>query len=203
MLQPHVHLETAPIQGFYEDGIITKDGKKFPADVVIFGTGFKSQAFHGNLKIKGLNGTTLSESWSDGASAYLGMTVPNFPNMFLLYGPNTNLNHNSILIMIELQQNYIIQALKKMDSTNIQAIVVNHDIYQDFNHKLQEDLKETAFSTSCSSWYKNAEGKIINNWSGTVAEYQKLVGEFQFTDFNLLEYRSPKDQVNTHEAKYL
>ena len=171
--------------------------------MVIFGTGFKSQAFHGNLEIKGINGITLSDSWDDGASAYLGITVPNFPNMFLLYGPNTNLNHNSILIMIELQQNYIIQALKKMDSANIQAIVINDDIYQSFNNKLQEDLTKTAFSTSCSSWYKNAQGKIINNWSGTVAEYENLVGEFKATDFIHLEYHSPVDSTKQQEAKYL
>lgn len=182
----HVRLETNPIQGVYENGIITNDGTKHQADIIIFGTGFKSQAFHGNLQINGLNDTTLSDYWSNGASAYLGITVPNFPNMFLIYGPNTNLNHNSILLMIELQLNYITQAIKELEEKKIPAITINEDIYSSFNNQLQSDLKETAFSTSCSSWYKNAEGKIINNWSGTVAEYESLVRQFNIQDFNQL-----------------
>lgn len=183
---PHVYLETNPIREFYEKGIITNDGTKHMADIVIFGTGFKSQAFHGNLQINGLNNTTLSDYWSNGASAYLGMTVPNFPNMFLIYGPNTNLNHNSILLMIELQLHYIIQAITELEKKHIPAITIREDIYSNFNDQLQSDLKETAFSTSCSSWYKNTEGKIINNWSGTVAEYKSLVHQFNIQDFNQL-----------------
>ncbi|UNM96911.1 NAD(P)/FAD-dependent oxidoreductase [Ignatzschineria rhizosphaerae] len=183
---PHVHLETTPIQEFYEEGIITTDGKKHPADVVIFGTGFKSQAFHGNLQIEGLNNITLSDYWETGASAYLGITVPHFPNMFLIYGPNTNLNHNSILLMIELQLHYIVQAIEELEEKKIPAITINEEIYSDFNKQLQTNLKETAFSTSCSSWYKNKEGKIINNWSGTVAEYKALVNQFNIQDFTQL-----------------
>lgn len=186
LLLPNVYLDTTPIQEFYEEGIITHDGKQHPIDVVIFGTGFKSQAFHGNLNIAGLNKETLSHSWRDGAAAYLGISVPNFPNLFLLYGPNTNLNHNSVLLMIELQQNYIIQAIEKMERNDIQSIVVPKVTFQQYNDELQINLKETAFSTSCSSWYKNAKGKIINNWSGTVAEYQSLVEKFDIDDYTVI-----------------
>lgn len=182
---PHVHLETTPIDAFYEEGIITKDGVKHPLDVVIFGTGFKSQAFHNNLNIIGLNQHSLSKKWADGASAYLGITVPDFPNMFLLYGPNTNLNHSSILLMLEAQQEYIIQAIKEMETEKMPAIVVKKEIYHDFNEQLQADLKKTAFATSCASWYKNSEGKIINNWSGSVRDYQKVVAVFKLADFTL------------------
>lgn len=186
LLRQNVYLNTTPIQEFYEEGIITKDGIHHPIDIVIFGTGFKSQAFHGNLNISGLNKKTLSDSWRDGAAAYLGISVPNFPNLFLLYGPNTNLNHNSILLMIELQQEYIIQLIKKMEKDHIQALVVSEEIFQHYNDTLQINLKETAFSTSCSSWYKNAAGKIINNWSGTVAEYQSLVEKFDIDDYRIV-----------------
>lgn len=179
----NVTVETEAIQAFYEDGIITKDGQKHPLDVVVFGTGFKSHAFHGDLEITGFNGASLSELWADGASAYLGIIVPNFPNMFLLYGPNTNLNHSSILLMLEAQQQYIIQAIEEMEQSNIAGIIVNQKIYEDFNEQLQEDLKTTAFSTSCSSWYKNSEGKIINNWSGSVRDYEAAVASFNIADF--------------------
>lgn len=186
LLRPNVTLETSGIERFVEDGIITQDGEHHPLDVVIFGTGFKSQAFHGDLEIIGLNGETLSQYWANGAAAYLGITVPHFPNMFLLYGPNTNLNHNSILIMVELQQNYIVKAIQELTSKEIPAVTVDESRFTQFNDQLQTALKATAFSTSCSSWYKNAEGKIINNWSGKVADYQALVKDFNLQDFTML-----------------
>ena len=102
LARPNVSLETRAIQAFYEDGIITVDGERHPFDVVVFGTGFESQAFHGDLAVTGVAGESLSTAWADGAEAYLGIAVPDFPNMFMIYGPNTNLNHNSIITMLEI-----------------------------------------------------------------------------------------------------
>ena len=105
-------LETRPIKRFYAQGIVTADGEELPFDAVVFGTGFASQAFHGDLAVLGAAGANLSRAWEEGAAAYLGMAVPDFPNMFLIYGPNTNLNHNSIITMLEIQQRYIVEALR-------------------------------------------------------------------------------------------
>lgn len=92
--------------------------------------------------------------------------------MFMLYGPNTNLNHNSIVSMLEIQQNYIIDAIGGMAAAGIDAVDVDRAVFDEYNGKLQAAMAGSAFSAGCSSWYKNAQGKVINNWPGTVDEYR-------------------------------
>ena len=184
LMRENVDLETSPIDHFTSDGIVTKDGVEHKFDVVIFGTGFSSQAFQGNLVVTGQDNVTLDQVWQDGAQAYLGMNIPGFPNMFVLYGPNTNLNHNSILSMLEIQQNYIVQAMKHID--NGQAASVKIDVFNRYNDNIQEEMKDSAFSSSCSSWYKNAAGRVINNWSGTVEDYRQLA-KWNDNDFDWVE----------------
>ncbi len=91
--------------------MVTADGTRRPADVLIFGTGFSTTDFLAHIPVTGEGGRTLAEAWADGARAYLGTAVPGFPNCYLLYGPNTNLGHNSILFMVERQLNLVLQAL--------------------------------------------------------------------------------------------
>ncbi|WZB71470.1 hypothetical protein WJ968_05735 [Achromobacter xylosoxidans] len=102
------------------------------------------------------------------------MAVPDFPNMFLIYGPNTNLNHNSIITMLEIQQRYIVEALRAGQEQGA-ALSVKPPVYARYNERLQADMTTSAFSANCSSWYKNAAGKVINNWSGTADQYQAVV----------------------------
>ncbi|MEH2562367.1 flavin-containing monooxygenase [Bradyrhizobium sp. AZCC 2289] len=185
LTRANVHLETRRIREFDEDGIVTDDRERHGFDIVIFGTGFESQAFHGDLRITGRNGVKLDDAWSDGAQAYLGMAVPDFPNMFMIYGPNTNLNHNSIITMLEIQQNYILQAMKTASADRI-ALDVDEGVFDRFNEKLQRDMTHSAFSSGCSSWYKNAAGKVINNWSGTADAYRQAAW-FDIADFQASE----------------
>ncbi|WP_290690017.1 MULTISPECIES: flavin-containing monooxygenase [unclassified Haematobacter] len=172
LCRENVALETRRIARFTEDGIETADGTVLPFDVVIFGTGFASQAFHGDLIVKGEDGASLSDVWADGAEAYLGMTVPGFPNMFMIYGPNTNLNHNSIITMLEIQQDYVLRAIRETEARGA-AAAVHAEVFDRFNERMQADMASSAFSSGCSSWYKNAAGKVINNWSGTVDQYRR------------------------------
>ncbi|WP_174932336.1 flavin-containing monooxygenase [Burkholderia lata] len=171
LMRDNVALETAGVESFVDEGIVTRDGRLLPFDVVVFGTGFESQAFQGSLQVRGAD-RTLAQAWADGPEAYLGMTVPGFPNMFMLYGPNTNLNHNSIVSMLEIQQNYIIDAIGGMASAGVKAVSVDRAVFDEYNDKLQSAMAGSAFSAGCSSWYKNAQGKVINNWPGTVDEYR-------------------------------
>lgn len=181
LTRPNVTLETSRIARFHEDGIETEDGTRHVFDVVIFGTGFESQAFHGALRVTGRKGVSLDDAWRDGAQAYLGMAVPDFPNMFVVYGPNTNLNHNSIISMLEIQQDYILSAMKAAGERNI-SIAVRPGVYHAFNDQLQRDMASSAFSSGCSSWYKNAAGRVINNWSSTVDDYRRAA-RFNAADF--------------------
>ena len=183
LMRDNVSLEVEPIQEFVSEGILTKDGKLHEAEVVIFGTGFESQAFQGDLEVLGRDGENLRNHWEDGAEAYLGICVPNFPNMFIIYGPNTNLNHNSIITMLEIQQKYIMQAVGELSMREGTSIEVKKNVFEKFNEKLQESMEASAFSSNCSSWYKNAAGKVINNWSGTVDEYQEIASKWRSEDF--------------------
>lgn len=187
LMRSNVSLETAAVDHFVAEGIVDKNGTLHAFDVVIFGTGFESQAFQGDLQVLGLDGRTLHDRWQQGAEAYLGMTVPGFPNMFMIYGPNTNLNHNSIITMLEIQQRYIIQAVQTVAA---QAIDVKQEAFDAYNDALQTNMQSSAFSSDCSSWYKNAAGKVINNWSGTVDEYRALASHWRAEDYEVLDVRS-------------
>ncbi len=111
LIRDNVELITDPIDAIDETGIVTQSGRHDPCDVIIFGTGFVTNPFLYGISIKGRSGRVLSDHWCAGARAYLGITTSEFPNLFFMYGPNTNLGHNSILLMAESQADYIIQAL--------------------------------------------------------------------------------------------
>lgn len=183
-LRDNVTLVTDAIDHFTENGIVTADGVLHEADVIIYGTGFYSQNFQGDLEIVGRDGVTLAERWGkEDAEAYVGMTVDKFPNMFIMYGPNTNLNHNSVVTMLEIQQTYVIDALRQLEGVDRVAVDVRRDRLDEFNAKVQEEMAGSSFSSDCSSWYKNSKGKVINNWSGTVEEYRDLAGHFNPADY--------------------
>ncbi|SJM59922.1 NAD(P)/FAD-dependent oxidoreductase [Gulosibacter sp. 10] len=183
-LRENVSLVTDGISHFTERGIVTADGVEHEADVIIYGTGFHSQNFQGDLRIVGREGVTLAERWGEeDAEAYVGLSVDGFPNMFLMYGPNTNLNHNSVVTMLEIQQAYVIDALRKTAGIEGASVEVRRDRLDAFNEALQDEMRGSAYSSDCSSWYKNSKGKVVNNWSGTVEEYRDLAGSFEFEDY--------------------
>ena len=183
-LRDNVSLVTEGVSHFTENGIVTADGVEHEADVIIYATGFYSQNFQGNLNIIGRDGVTLAERWgTEDAEAYVGMAVDGFPNMFLMYGPNTNLNHNSVVTMLEIQQAYVKDVLAKTADLEKVSVDVRREKLDAFNEALQAEMRGSAFSSDCSSWYKNSKGKVINNWSGTVEEYRDLANEFNADDY--------------------
>ena len=191
-LRDNVTLVTEGISHFTENGIVTTDGVEHEADVIIYGTGFYSQNFQGDLEIVGRDGVTLADRWGEeDAEAFVGVTVDGFPNMFLVYGPNTNLNHNSNVAMFEIQHDYIIDALKKLDGIENVAAEVRPERLRSFNEQVQEEMKGSSFSSECSSWYKNSKGKVINNWSGNVEEYRDWAGEFKPADYTITSAGEP------------
>ena len=181
----NVELITAGIEKFTETGIRTDDGEEHDFDVVIYATGFHSQEFQGDLPIAGRDGIDLRERWGNSPEAYLGMSVDGFPNFFMLYGPNTNLNHHSVVAMLEAQDRYISQAVAYLRDNPEAALDVKKDVIDEFNTRIQKELEASAFSADCSSWYKNEEGRVINNWSGNVAEYYELTDELKLDDYQL------------------
>ena len=164
-------------------GLRTADGVEHEFDVIIYANGFKSHAFMGSMRVTGRDGLGLDERWGNAPEAYLGITVDNFPNLFLVYGPNTNLNHNSVVSMLEAQHRYIAQAVQYIAADESRFLEVDRTVVEKFNAHVQEELQKSAFSSECSSWYKNEDGRVINNWSGTVNEYRAHTQDLQLEDY--------------------
>ncbi|OGE55052.1 hypothetical protein PENARI_c005G03920 [Penicillium arizonense] len=185
--QPHVALETEKIKSITSDSITTENNE-YKVDMIVLATGFRTIEFLYPIKVYGLEGRSIQDIWQGGARAYLGMTVESLPNFAMLYGPNTNLGHNSIILMIEAQSRYISEIIKKVCEAKARnkslALSPSQQTVQLFNEEIQEKLlKSTYANPTCKSWYKMEDGLITNNWSGTVIEYQKLTSAIRWTDY--------------------
>ncbi len=181
--QPNVELVTEAVAEVTAKGVTTTDGHTFDCDVIVYGTGFDTTHFLAPVEIHGTGGKTLSEAWKDGAEAYLGVTVAGFPNLFMLYGPNTNLGHNSIIVMLEAQADYIVKCMQELKRRKAKALEIKPAAFTAFNVQLQKDLETSAWAGECSSWYKTASGKITNNWSDDTREYRKRTARPAFEDY--------------------
>jgi cation diffusion facilitator CzcD-associated flavoprotein CzcO len=167
----NVEIVSGAIDHLTDAGVVMKDGREVPVDVLIYATGFESTAFLAPMTIQGRGGHRLLEDWKAGARAYLGISVADFPNLFLMYGPNTNLGHNSIIFMIECQTNYILDCLRQMDEHAIDAIDLRRDALEEFDARVQQELAHTVWATTGKSWYKTEAGRITNNWSRSTISY--------------------------------
>jgi cation diffusion facilitator CzcD-associated flavoprotein CzcO len=181
----NVALETEGIAHMSDAGIVTADGREHPVDCVVWATGFRTTEFMFPMQLRGRGGRDLREQWAGGAHAHLGMTVPGFPNMFVLYGPNTNTSGGSIIFYLEMQAAYVRQALQQMMGRGARAIEVRSDVEAASDRQLQARFAGTAW-TQCDSWYRNESGRIVANWPGYMREYRERVqqldaSEFEFT----------------------
>ena len=191
LVRPNVSLETTQIAGIESEGIRMADGRLIELDVIIFGTGFETQSLLGVADIKGRGGRSLREAWTPAPEAYLGINVAGFPNLCMLYGPNTNLGHNSIVLMLECQIEYTLQAMRAAKAHDGQAVDVKAPVMAEYNRQLQQDLVGSSWAGSCSSWYKTADGRITNNWSGSVEEYRARCATFDLSEYELIRQPEP------------
>jgi cation diffusion facilitator CzcD-associated flavoprotein CzcO len=166
LAKPHVDLVTTPLKELVPGGALLADGTTVEADVVILGTGFAATDLLVPMEVTA-RGRTLAQAWRDGAEAYLGTAVAGFPNLFLMYGPNTNLGHNSIILMLESQIRWIVAAVRRGGTVEVRA-----DAMRRYNDRLQQRLSHTIFAAGCSSWYYTADGRNTQNWPGTTLEYR-------------------------------
>jgi cation diffusion facilitator CzcD-associated flavoprotein CzcO len=182
--RPDVEVITDPITGFTADSIETTAGST-KIDAVIFATGFESLDFLQPMEIQGRDGVTLNAAWRERPKTLLGLATPGFPNLFMLYGPNTNLGHNSIIYMVESQVDYIIKCLRHMQANGLGEIEVTPEAVEKFDRKLQRKLRRTVWAGECTSWYKKADGSITNNWYGAALEYRWATRKPNFSQFKL------------------
>ncbi len=180
--RPNVELVTDGIAGVGATSITTDDGVRREADVIVHGTGFAAGTFLDHLSIRGTGGTELSTVWAEGPRAHLGVAVPGFPNMFLMYGPNTNLGSGSIVAMLECQAHYIRQALAAIPDGA--AAEVLPEVEAAYDDALQVRLATSVWSR-CDSWYVTESGRVVSNWPGTIREYRRRTGRFEPSDYTL------------------
>ncbi len=181
----NVHVETTGIQQITATGIETVDGKAHEYDAIIYGTGFASTDFLAPMEISGRQKTDLNKVWKDGAEAYLGISMPNFPNLFMLYGPNTNLGHNSIIYMIECQVNYVVNAVQAMQARNLTTMDVKASKMSEFADYLKARLSTSVWEKECDSWYKNEAGKVTNNWPDFTYVYEQATRKVNLDDYDV------------------
>ena len=186
----NVELVTDAVAGMTHEGVVTADGTVHPVDCVIWGTGFKTNDFMFPMEVAGAEGRDLRETWADGAHAHLGMTVPGFPNLFVMYGPNTNTSGGSIITYLEAQAAYVRQALQETRRRGAAAIDVRADVEAAGDRALQERFGGTAW-TQCDSWYRDESGRIVANWPGYMREYVQATRELDADDFTFLSTPEP------------
>jgi cation diffusion facilitator CzcD-associated flavoprotein CzcO len=185
LARPNVSVVTDEIVEVKPDGIVTGAGDFHPADAIIYGTGFQATDFLAPMKLTGRGGRDLNEAWREGAEAYLGITVSGFPNLFILYGPNTNLAHNSIIYMLESQVQYVLCCLRTLLDKNLKFMDLKNDRFRIYNDEMQTRLKQSVWDAGCSSWYKTASGKNTNNWPGFTFEYRRRTCNLNLSDYEL------------------
>ncbi|SFM26590.1 flavin-containing monooxygenase [Marinobacter zhejiangensis] len=183
--QDHLDVVTNGIERIEEDAIITEDGTRHEVDIIIYGTGFKATDFLAPMNVTGLNGLNLNDAWRDGAEAYKGISVSGFPNLFILYGPNTNLGHSSIVFMLESQIRYITQCVKLLLDPSLHYMDVKESPQSNYANEIQQKLKKTVWASGCTSWYQTASGKNTNNWPGYTFNYRFLTGTLDLQDYDL------------------
>ena len=178
----NVTLVTDAIASITPAGIVTADGALRELDCVIWATGFKTNDFMFPMQITGSEGLSLHERWSDGAHAHLGICVPGFPNMFLMYGPNTNTSGGSILVYLEAQAAYVRQALQQLRGRGAGAIDVRAEVEAASDRALQARFAGTAW-TQCDSWYRDEQGRIVANWPGYMREYLERTAQLDAAEY--------------------
>lgn len=174
--RPNVELVTDPIERITPNGIVTGDGVEREVDVLVFATGYEVDRFASRIPITGRNGMRLDDAWSDGAQAYLGLTTSGFPNLFMLYGPNTN--QGSLIVMIEYEARYAVRLLTMMDTAGVQWVDVRREVMDDYNVHLQEAIAGVdVWHAGCSHYYEAPNGRIVTQYPFSMFTYRDAVAE--------------------------
>lgn len=181
----NVELVSDTIASVTDTGITMDDGRHYDVDVIILATGFESNRFLWPMDIRGKSGTSLEELWGDDPRAYLGITVPDYPNMFCLYGPNTNIVHGgSIIYQVECQVRYVMSCIMELAQTDIKSLECKHEVNVDYNKEVQQLSENLAWGhPDVESWYKNSKGRVVNNSPFCFQEYWERTHDPEFGNY--------------------
>jgi 4-hydroxyacetophenone monooxygenase len=185
---PNVTLETEAMAEIGPSGVVLRHGRTVDHDVIVYATGFQASRFLAPMRIVGRGGVDLHERWDGDARAHLGLTVPGFPNLFLMYGPNTNIVVNgSIIYFSECQAHYIAESLRLLLQKDAAAMDCRPEVHDAYNVMIDTATRARAWGASdVSSWYKNDHGRVAQNWPFNLFDYWQRTREVDPEDYLLL-----------------
>lgn len=170
--RPNLELVTEPIDRIGPEGVVTRDGKLRACDTLILATGFGANRYLSAIDVTGRDGIRIEEAWRDGAIAYFGITTSGFPNLFMLYGPNTN--NGSILTMIEYQVDYVLRQIERIADEDLAWIDVRPDVMQACNDEIQRGIAAVrVWNESCPGYYRSASGRVVTQWPFSMSEFRE------------------------------
>ncbi|MBE7199742.1 MAG: 4-hydroxyacetophenone monooxygenase, partial [Parafilimonas terrae] len=183
--RPNVTLETDSIARITEGGVVTEAGRIHDLDVIVYATGFDVTATFARMNLVGRNGLRLTEAWAGGMGAYQGITVAGFPNYFMLLGPNSGLGHNSVVSMIEIQVQHVLDCLKALRS-GARAIEVRPEAQARFLDRIRSRMADSIWQAGgCRSWYLDANGRNTTLWPDSVMAYRRSARRARMADYQV------------------
>ncbi|MGH9139292.1 MAG: flavin-containing monooxygenase [Acidimicrobiales bacterium] len=184
--KPNVGVVTDGITAVDGSCVVTADGRRREVDVIICGTGFKVVDNPYAEAVRGRDGVTLAKAWAaDGVQAHLGTTVPGFPNLFILAGPNTGIGHTSLVVMIESQVRYLLGCLDELDRRRASTVEVRRGPFEAYNAELQERMKRTVWTTGgCKSWYLDDKGRNPTLWPDFTFRFVQKTWRFDAENYD-------------------
>jgi cation diffusion facilitator CzcD-associated flavoprotein CzcO len=184
--EDNVEVLTEPITRVSADGVVTADGREHEVDTILLGTGFDVTAHAAATCTVGRGGRTLAEAWEPRISAYKGMTVHGFPNLFLMVGPNSGLGHSSIVFIIESQLNYVLGALDTMASEGVEVLEVTRESQMRWTAEIDRRSSQTVWTGGgCKSYYVDAAGRNVALWPGTSWGYRRRTRRFDVSAYRV------------------
>lgn len=182
----NVQLVTSPIARVRADGIETRDGATHALDAIVMATGFQVAESVAPFRIYGREGIELNDAWQAGAEAYKGTSVAGYPNAFMIVGPNTGLGHSSMVLMIEAQANYTLEAIRLMRHQRLSSIEVQRAAQERYNARIQARMQRTVWSRGgCVSYYQTRSGKNTTLWPGYTFEFIAQLRTFDSSAYRL------------------
>ncbi len=187
--RPNLELVTEGIRDFTRNSVRTVDGGEYPVDTLVFATGFATTKYASAIDLRGRDGLRIEEAWSDGAHAYLGILTSGFPNLFMLYGPNTN--NGSILEMIEGQVEYTLGQIERLVENDLSWIDVRPEVMDRYNQGVQEAIRGVkAWQANCNGYYRSPSGRVVTQWPYSMSEYRARTSKDDADAFESASRRS-------------
>ena len=199
--QPNVDVETESIERITARGVALAGGRELELDALVYCTGFTVEKPLGEMEVRGRGGVEMNAMWGTRPRAYLGITVPRFPNLFMMLGPNTGLGHNSVVVMIEAQIGYALQAIQHvLERPDVEALELHDAALDEFVEEMDARHQGQVWSSGCASWYLATDGGNATIWPGSTLGYLSRTRHFDPALYRVVETGSPRPDAGSRGA---